>query len=168
MRATTAYKRGLARARKAWQSGDFAAALAEVDRLLSDWPDQPALLVMRGGLIQLQDEKGPPLAEARAALERAVELDETAPAAWTELGHFLNAVEDDADGAARCFQKAAELARRQLEDALLAQAQLLSDSGHEADALARLSEVLGLPPSRRAAGPREAEILERLKALAQR
>src|SRR5262245_24581383 len=100
MNATTSLKRGLARIRREWQARRYELALAEVNRLLGNWPDNPQLLLIWANLVQLQDDKtGPTLDDAKAALQRAVELDEESPCTWIELGHFLNAVEDDPQGA---------------------------------------------------------------------
>ena len=63
-------------------SADSLFALALVDRLLVDWPDNTVLLVKRAQLIQLQEsEDGPSLEEARAMLERAADLDDVRAAA---------------------------------------------------------------------------------------
>ena len=112
MKTISSYKRGLARIRRDWLAGRYDKALAETDSLLQVWPDNPTLLVMRADLIQMQDGDGAPgLDEARAAYERAVDLDEESPAPLIELGHYLLAIEDDAKAAAACFEKAAALSK---------------------------------------------------------
>jgi len=80
MKPTSTFKTGLEKLRSLWKPGHFGEALALVDRLLADWPDNPLLLVKRAQLIQLQEtENGPGLDEARAMLERAADLDEESP-----------------------------------------------------------------------------------------
>jgi tetratricopeptide (TPR) repeat protein len=110
MRSISKLNSGLERIDNLWRPGGFAKALALVDRLLKQWPDNPLLLVKRAQLIQLQEtEEGPSLEEAKASLERAVGLDEASPAPLIELGFFLFAVEDNAKAALPCFQKAERL-----------------------------------------------------------
>jgi tetratricopeptide (TPR) repeat protein len=117
MKPTSAFKARLERIDTLWKPGHFSKALALVDRLLTEWPDNPLLLVKRGQLIQLQEsEDGPGLEEARAMLERAAELDEESPLPLIELGFFLFAVEDNAAAAAECFKKAEALGARLLKE----------------------------------------------------
>lgn len=161
-------KRGLAQVRRQWRTGRYDRALAQVDRLLKDWPDNPHLLILRGNLIQLQeDDAGPTLKDAKRALQRAVDLDEESPSALIELGHFLNASEDDAKAAAKCFAKAIRLCKRLLKEALLAQAKVLSELDRRPEALACLTEVYWLQSQngKSARGPGNEELLEQLAAL---
>ena len=163
------FKRGLARVRQEWRSGRYAAALAETSRLLKQWPDNPQLLVTWADLIQLQDaEEGPTLAEAKAAYRRAAVLDDQSPAPLIELGHYLYAIEDDAKAASPLFTKAVSLARRQLRQALMAQAKALMELDRKREAFGCLKEAIALESSngKAAAGEGEAEILDQLKELA--
>src|SRR5438128_3006103 len=138
-------KRGLAQVRREWRAGRYGRALAEVDRLLKQWPNNPHLLIMQGNLIQLQDDnEGPTLKDAKLALRHAVDLDEESPRALIELGHFLYACEDDAKAAAKCFAKAIRLCKRQLKEALTEQAKVLSELERRSEALACLTEVYWL------------------------
>jgi hypothetical protein len=106
MKSTTAFKVGLAKIDNLWKPGQFDKALALVDRMLDEWPDNPLLMIKKAQLIQLQeDENGPSLEEARAMLERAADLDEDCPLAANELGFFLLAVQDDAAAALDQFKK---------------------------------------------------------------
>ncbi len=167
MKLTATFKRGVAQAKREWRSGRYDRALAVVSRLLKDWPDNPQLLTMWGGLVQLQStDTAATLDEAKAALERAVELGEDSPEAWKELGHFLSAVEDDAQGASRCFDKAVALCKGTLAEALLAKADSLSELGRRDEALACLAEAYWLRAHNGKPTGAGAEILDRLKDLA--
>jgi tetratricopeptide (TPR) repeat protein len=107
MKTTATYKAGLEKLDSLWKRGHFDKALLLVDRLLSKWPDNPDLLVKKGQLIQMQEgEDGPSLEEAKAILERAVDLDEESAQPCIELAFFCYAVEDDAAAAVHCFSKA--------------------------------------------------------------
>lgn len=167
MKSSTSMKRGLATIRRLWRSGRYDRALADVDRLLKEWPDNSQLLTMRGNLIQLQEEEGPTLKDAKRALQRAVDLDEESPYPLLELGHFLHAVEDDAEAAAKCFAKAIRLSKRLLREALVGQAKVFAQLERRSEAFACLTEAYwlqsrnGNPPQE----PGDREIFEQLEAL---
>jgi Flp pilus assembly protein TadD len=166
MKSSAALKRGLAKVRVDWDKHRFDRALAEVERLLENQPDNPRLLVMRANLIPLQDEpneRGLTLDDARRDLKTAVELDDRSPEPLTELGYFLYSFDDDAKAASKYFQKAIELCRDLLKDALIGQAKALSDLEHDSDALACLAEAYWLSSHN---GKSNAEdIIEQLRSL---
>jgi tetratricopeptide (TPR) repeat protein len=174
MKSTSSLQRGLAQVRRDWRAGHYEQALAEVERLLEAWPNLPPLLTMRGNLIQLLESPSASLDDARDALQRAVDLDPGAPAAWLELGHFLDAVDDDPAKAAQCFDKTIELTQRLLLEGLLAKARALSQQDKKPEALACLRQAYVLRPflrgpNAKSSGEKEisAAALEELIALAQ-
>ncbi len=161
-------KRGLAQVRHQWGARRYDRALAEVDRLLQHWPDNPHLLTMRGNLIQLQEnDEGPTLKDAKLALQRAADLDEESPRTLIELGHFLYASEDDAKAAAKRFAKAIRLCKRLLKEALMGQAKVLAELERRSEAVACLTEAYWLQSrnGKSAGGRAEEKILEQLEAL---
>jgi tetratricopeptide (TPR) repeat protein len=170
MRSTQSLKRGLEAVRRLAKMRHFERAFVKIDQLLKQWPDNPEVLVAWANLLQLQDaDVGPPLEEARAALQRAVELDEQAPMPLIELGQYLFALEDDTRAASRCFTKAIALSRSLLKEALLAESKALAELGRRSEALACLAEAYWL--SSRSAktagnGRDEEEILTQLQELA--
>jgi tetratricopeptide (TPR) repeat protein len=168
MKLTASFKRGVAQVKREWRAAHYDRALSSASRLLMEWPDNPRLLIMWGALVQLQSgEAGATLDEAQGALRRAVELDEESPAAWKELGHFLSAVEDDAGGASRCFDKTISLCKRLLAEALLANAQSLTELERREEALACIAEAYWLQSHNgKANGSGGAKILDRLNELA--
>ncbi len=121
MKSVASFKRGVAKARRLWRDKRFDEALAAVNQLLEDWPNNAHLLIMRADLIRLQaDEDGQPtLEDAKADLERATSLDEDSPSALIELGHFAYAIEDDSETASKRFQEAIQLCRSLLQEALI-------------------------------------------------
>ncbi len=122
---------------------------------------------MWGGLVQLQStDTAATLDEAKAALERAVELGEDSPEAWKELGHFLSAVEDDAPGASRCFDKAVGLCKVRWPKRFWPRPIPFSDTGAPDEALACLAEAYWLRARNGKPTEAGAEILDRLKDLA--
>jgi tetratricopeptide (TPR) repeat protein len=167
IKSSASMKRGLANISRQWRAGRYDRALAGVDRLLKDWPDNPHLLTMRGNLIQLQEKDvGPTLEDAKRALQRAVDLDRESPRALIELGHFINAVQDDVQAASDCFAKAIRLSERLLREALLGQAKVLVELGRRSEALACLTEAYRLQSRNgKARGPGDKEILDQLEAL---
>lgn len=167
MRIETALKRGLDRVGRLWEEGRYELALDDVRRLLELSPANPRLLVMRAQLTQLQDteEEPPTLADAKADLKLASQLDEVSPAPLIELAYFTYAIDDDARGASRLFRGAIARCRELLREALLGQAKALTELGREGEALACLAEAQGL--GRRDAKGDDAELLDQFRAILQ-
>jgi hypothetical protein len=96
-----------------------------------------------------------------------VDLDDESPRTLIELGHFLDAAEDDAKTAETCFAKAITLCKRQLKEALLGHAKVLSELERRPEALARSTEAYWLQSrnGKPARGRCDEEILEQLGAL---
>ena|SRR5260370_38379095 len=164
----SSFEEGLDAIRRRWKHGDFVQALKEADRLLKRWPDNPRLLVMRASLIQLQESnQAPPLENAKKDLQRAVQLDDQSPFNLIELGHFQLAVEDDCQAARKTFDKAVRLCRSSLKEALLGQAEALSELNRRSEALALLAEAFFIHSrnGESSADSNGKEILERLDAL---
>ena len=85
-------------------------ALALADEAVRAWPESPKLWCMRGDLIQLGAEDIPhDLADALASYERAIAIDPKCVEAYEEIGHFYDAVMDDAERAKPFFRQAAVL-----------------------------------------------------------
>ncbi len=141
MNTVSQFKQGVARIRRHWNAAAYDRALAEVDRLLQSWPDMPRLLVLRAELIQLSDESAPPLAEAQASLRRALDFDDQSLDALVEQGHFLLAVEDDANEASKSFAKAVTVGMRLLREALLGQAAALAELDRRQEAFDCLAQA---------------------------
>jgi tetratricopeptide (TPR) repeat protein len=139
MKSTASFKRAMGAIRSRMASRKYAEALAQVEALLGQWEDQPALLVLRGELIQLRDEGGPSLQEAAEALKRATTLDERNADTWLELGHFQFAVEDDAKEAEKSFAQAVAASGASLIAALLGRAAALEELGRKSEAFDCLS-----------------------------
>ena len=159
---------GIGRVQAFWREGKYQQALNEVNDLVRNWADNPRLLVMRACLIQLQDnESGPSLEDAKADLQRAILLDDQSPSPLVELAHFQLAVEDNPRVACKTFERVANLTRVLLKEALLGQADALSELDRRQEALARLVEAFSIHSHKGNSHPQpdEEEILERLDAL---
>lgn len=139
MKPISNFKRKVTEIRALVAEDKFAKALAAVDNLLREWEDQPALLVLRSELIQMQDENGPSLDEAAAALKRATTLDERNADTWLEFGHFKFAVDDDAKSAEKSFSRAIAESSETLISALIGRAGALEEMGRKRDAFDCLS-----------------------------
>lgn len=134
-------KKGLERVHRAEKAGRVDQALAELDRLMTVSPENPTLLLLRAELIQLGSASAPPLSEAKDCLRLAAELESDSPAGWLELGHFAFAVEDDAKGALRSFDRAIRLCQEMLTDAWAGKAKALAQLQHREEALACLAKA---------------------------
>ncbi len=164
----SALKSELEKVRRLCDKAQYDRAFAAVEQLLKQWPDNPHVLVMWANLLQLQEEDvGPSLEKARAALQRAVDLDEQAPMPLIELGQYLFALEDDAKGASKCFDKAIALCKRMLKEALLGKAKALTELERSSEAFACLAQGYWIQSlnGKSLNGPAGQEILEQLKEL---
>lgn len=139
MKPTTSFKKRVAEIRTLVAEQKFAVALDAVDSLLREWQDQPALLVLRGEIIQLMDEDGPSLEEAEAALKRATTLDDRNADSWLEFAHYQFAVVDDAKAAEKSFSRAISESCETLISALIGRAGALEELGRRRDAFDCLS-----------------------------
>jgi tetratricopeptide (TPR) repeat protein len=123
------------------QTGRAGAALAAVDRALERAPKNPRLFELRGLALAAQDRAG----DARAAFERALELDDTSAVADAGLA-ALRAKAGDKKGAIELFDRAEEIDPR-TGDYGYAAAQLVLESGDTDAAAKRLREIVRLHPS---------------------
>ncbi len=138
---TSTFRRKLSAVRAAERKSDYAKALAGLDALIEEVPGNPSLLVRRAMLIQLLEDGGLPLNEAKQALQVALQLDEKHPGALIELAQFQFAVEDDAAAATKTFQSAVGACSRLLVEALLGQAKALVEMNRREEAFDCLARV---------------------------
>ena len=138
------FRQKLSTISRLWAEKDYDTALDEVESLLAIWPGNPHLHVLWASLVQLQEDPKHDLEKARGALEQAVDLDRTSPAAAIELGHFLDNVEDDPQAASKVYADGVEAARQLLIDGLIGQAKALQQLGKREKCLRCLLEVLHL------------------------
>lgn len=116
-------------------SGQTAQAHAEVLRFVQAQPkDIPALLLAADTLLGLQD-----VAEARAMLARAAELDPKAPEPWIHMGR-LERAQQNMPAAEHALRRALDLEPKN-SAALLTMAQLDQSRGDTAAAVAEAEQV---------------------------
>lgn len=144
MSRAPSYSQQVAKVRKLWNGGKYDQALSAVEEMMTAWPGNAALHVAWACLVQLQEETSHELSAVKRALETARELDDKSSAASIELGNFLDAVEDDAEGAEEAFGGAASIARKQLIEALSGRARALLQLDRSEEATRCLIEVLQL------------------------
>jgi hypothetical protein len=144
MKSLRSLKEGLAEVERHWDENDYDAALYEVEGLLESWPGNVGLHVLWASLVQLQDDPSHGLDEVKKALQQAVALDKTSPAAAIELRHYLDAVEDNPQAASKIFSDGITSARRLLIDGLLGQARALIQTNKRQEAFKCLMESLYL------------------------
>jgi tetratricopeptide (TPR) repeat protein len=144
MTSTRSFKQRLSKVFRHWEDKQYDTALTEVEELLEVWPGNAQLYVLWASLVQLQDQPAHGLAEVKKALQAAVELDASSPAGAIELGHYLDAVEDEPRAAVKVFSEGVNAARRLLIDGLLGQARALLQLNRREEALKCLMESLYL------------------------
>jgi tetratricopeptide (TPR) repeat protein len=138
------FKQNVSSVMRLWGEEKYAEALAEVERLLRGWPGNARLHILRASLVQLQGDPEHGLDEVKQDLRRAIDLDKESPAGPIELGHFLDAVEDDPRSASRAYAEGVTAARRLLIDGLIGQAKALQQLGKRKELFQCLSELLHL------------------------
>jgi len=156
--APDGFKQMLSVVTRLWDDEDYAAALAEVESMLTSWPGNAHLHVLRAGLVQLEEEPTHVLDDAKRALHLAVEFGPGSPAAAIELGHFLDHVEDDPRAAAEAYAAGVAVARRLLLDGLIGQAKAFRQLDKSAEFRRCLMEILHL--TRFETGPKRTELEE--------
>ncbi len=163
MNGVRAFKRDLSSVSRLWGEKRYDEALSEVESLLKAWPGNAHLHILWASLVQLQDKPKNSLDEAKQALQRAIDLDETSPVGSIELGFFLDAMADDPKAASRAFAEGISVARRLLMEGLIGQAKALQQLGRPkelARCLSELTHLLDFEP-----GSRESKLDERLQLL---
>jgi tetratricopeptide (TPR) repeat protein len=144
MSSTRSFKQRLSQVFRSWEDKQYDAARREVEELLQSWPGNAPLHTLWASLVQLQDDPGDSLDEVKKALQRAVDLDQDSPAGAIELGHYLDAVEDNPRAASKAFAAGIASARRLLIDGLLGQARALLQLDKREEAFQCLVESLYL------------------------
>ena len=144
MRSTRSFKQKLTKVFRHWRDEQYGLALSDVEELLKSWPGNAQLYILWASLVQLHDDPSHRLDEAKQALQRAVEVDTNSPAGAVELGHYLDAVEDNPRAASKAFSEGIRSARRLLMDGLLGQARALLQLDKREEALKCLLEWLYL------------------------
>lgn len=144
MNRTQAFKKALSRVARLSAAKNYDAALKEVESLLEAWPGNPHAHVLRASFLQIQERPTGGLDEVKEILKEAMDLDKTSPAAAIELGHFLDAVEDDPKAAAKVYTEAIARARQLLIEGLIGQAKALLQLEKKEEALRCLVELFHL------------------------
>ena len=142
MSSLRAFRQKLSAISRLWEKEDYDTALAEVDQLRKSWPGNAHLMVIWASLVQLQEQPKHGLDEAKQALQQAVELDDSSPAAAIELGNFLDAVEDNPQAAAKMYAEGVVVARQLLLAALIGQAKVLLQLNKRKEAVRCIREAL--------------------------
>lgn len=142
MTSAKSFKERVSRINKYWQESSYDRAFAKADDLRSEHPDNPQALVMWASLLQLLDESEYSLDDAKKALRQAMDFDDASPVPAIELGHFLDAIEDDPKAASHTFMRAISQARNLLVEALIGNAKCLLQLNRRSDAIRCLLDAL--------------------------
>ena len=125
------------------KEGKIKEALSLIKQMEQESPLCPAVLVLKGRCIQLDDEKTPyELSDAEEAFKRAIEMDEDYTPAIVELAWFYLNVFDDAKRAAKLFETAVTAHRQVLTEAVVGKAKCLMESKSKEAAKTYLEEII--------------------------
>jgi tetratricopeptide (TPR) repeat protein len=125
------------------KSGEFDKVLEVLSGIEKDRPLAPRQLVLRGRCIQLASGADvPDLKEAEQSFQRALELDDEYVPALLELAWFYHAVEDDAAKALPFFERAYELSRQDLTEAVAGKVDCLDETESQEAASAFLNQAI--------------------------
>jgi len=144
MMSIRSFKKGLSKALHHWEKKQYDVALSDVEELLKSWPGNAQLHILWANLVQLQEDPTYSLAEVKKALQRTADLDPNSPAGNIELGHYLDAVEDNPQAASKVFSEGIRSARQLLIDGLLGQARAFVQLDKRQEAFECLMESLYL------------------------
>lgn len=123
------------------KEGKIKEALSLIKQVEQEGVLCPAVLVLKGNCIQLDDEKTSyDLSDAEDAFKRAIEMDEDYAPAIVELAWFYLNVLDDAKLAAELFERAVSLHRRGLTQAVIGKSKCLMETETKDAAKSYLAE----------------------------
>ena len=163
MNGTSAFTKGLADILALVDEEKYDRALKKLEELKKNWPGSAQLQILWARLVQLQDNPTLSLADAKQALQQAVELDKQSPAAAVELGYFLDNVEDDPQAATKSFAQGIAAARLLLIEGLLGQARALMQLDRRDEAVRCLVEAHQLADAERS--PKKNPFASRIEEL---
>ena len=124
----------------------YDQALDFLSRTESERDLTTAELVAKGRCLQLaSDLAGGSLADARDAFLKALEVDPEYVPALIELAFFYYAVEDDAEKALPLFDRAIEISRAQMTDAVVGKSDCLEELQSKAVAAAFVRDLVHQP-----------------------
>ncbi len=144
MSSMRSFKQKLALVFRLWEANDYDTALDTVEGLLASWPGNAHLHTLWASIVQLQETPAHSLEEVKSSLQQAIELDKSSPAAAIELGHFLDAVENNPQAALKVYADGIAQARQLLIEGLIGQTKAFLQLARRDDARKCLLEVLNL------------------------
>lgn len=122
--------------------GKIKEALSLIREIEHQGPLCPAVLVLKGYCIQLDDQETPyKLSEAEQAFNRALEIDKDFIPAAIELAWFYLNVHDDAERAAKLFESAVASCRETLTEAVVGVTKCLMETEGKDAATGYLAEI---------------------------
>jgi tetratricopeptide (TPR) repeat protein len=124
------------------KEGKIQEALSLIKQIEQEGPLCPAVLVLKGYCIQLDDETTPyELSDAEEAFKRVIEMDEDYTPAIVELAWFYLNVLDDAERAAGLFERAAASYKKAMTEAVVGKAKCLIETETRDAAKSYLAEI---------------------------
>ena len=124
------------------KEGKIKEALSLIRQVEQEGVPCPAVLVLKGNCIQLDDEKTPyELSDAEDAFKRAIEMDEDYTPAIVELAWFCLNVLDDAERATGLFERAVASYRKAMTEAVVGLVKCLMESKSKEAAKTYLEEI---------------------------
>lgn len=120
-------------------------ALDVIEELQEAGPIPPSLLVQKGILIQLSENSSYTTSDVEKAFAEALKIDEDYVEAINELAYFYYAVLDDAAKAKPLFERAYEICKSQMTEAVTGFANCIYETDGRDKALEFVNSVLHEP-----------------------
>lgn len=128
--------------RTRYKEGKYQEALSLIEKAEEEGLLHPDVLVLKGCCIQLDDKETPyELSDAEHAFEQALEIDEEFTPAIIEMAWFYLNVLGDAVRAAPLFERAINLHKLMLTEAVIGMAKCLSETKTKDIAKEYLEEI---------------------------
>lgn len=113
--------------------------IVEVEVALARHSDCPDLWILKGNMIEMTGDNGPPLDLALESYQKAVEVSSSCGEGYAEIGHYHDVITENLEEAESAFRKSIEIS--ETDDALMGLARVEAQLDRKEEALELLSRI---------------------------